>query len=129
MDCTRKSNNKINRVHERALRIAHNDYSTEFQELLKKVGSETKHIRNVKKVAVEMFKVKNNISKPLISDLFTEREFRGTRAGVTFEVPQRNTVFKGDLSLRAFGVTVWNDLLPTDMKSITDLNVFKNKKI
>ena len=127
MFCTRKSNNMINHVHERALRIAHNDYSTDFNELLKKVGSETKHIRNVKKVAVEMFKIQNNMSKHLISELFVKNDFQNTRSGTKFQVPNRDTVFKGEMSLRTFGVTVWNELLPTEFKMITNLDTFKEK--
>ena len=57
MFCSRKSNEKINRIHERALRIAYNDYNTSFTDLLTKIGSDTKHISHVKKLAVEMFKV------------------------------------------------------------------------
>ena len=125
--CSRKSNRKINQVHERALRIAYNDYCTDFHDLLKNTNSETKHVRNVKKVAVEMFKIQNNMSKYLLSENFVRREFENTRSGINFEVPNRNTVFKGDMSLRSFGVKVWNDFLPTELKLITSLNEFKGK--
>ena len=30
MFCSRKSNNRINRIHERAMRIAHDDYDSTF---------------------------------------------------------------------------------------------------
>ena len=127
MFCTRKSNEKINRVHERALRILHNDYTTEFKDLLLIAGTETIHISNVKKVAIEMFKIKNGLSKQIISELFSEREFSGTRSGEVFQVPNHNTVFMGEMSLRVFGVKVWNELLPLEFKSIRNLNIFKDK--
>ena len=34
--CQRKSNNLINRIHERALRIAYNEYDSNFNQLLEK---------------------------------------------------------------------------------------------
>ena len=39
--CQRKSNNLINRIHERALRIAYNDYTSNFESLLRKDDSVT----------------------------------------------------------------------------------------
>ena len=48
--------------------------SSKFEELLKKDGSVTVHIRNIQKLAIEMFKVFKNLSPPIISDLFEVRE-------------------------------------------------------
>ena len=36
MFCSRKMNRKMNHIHERALRLVYNDYSSTFEELLKK---------------------------------------------------------------------------------------------
>ena len=36
MYCHRKSNNRINKIHERALRIAYGDYVPDFDSLLEK---------------------------------------------------------------------------------------------
>ena len=43
MYCQRRSNNPINRMHERALRIAYNDYVTDLSSLLDKDESVTIH--------------------------------------------------------------------------------------
>ena len=45
MYCQRKSNNLINRIHERALRIAYSDYLSDFKTLLEKDNSRF-HERN-----------------------------------------------------------------------------------
>ena len=61
----RTMNNKINRLHERALRIVYKDETDEnlsFQDLLDKDGAVRIHDRNLQRLAVEMYKVKNNIS-------------------------------------------------------------------
>ena len=41
--CSRKLNNEINRLHERALRVAYSDYVSSFEELLIKDGTCTIH--------------------------------------------------------------------------------------
>ena len=50
---SRSLNNKINRIHERALRITYNDKSSNFQELLDKDNSVTIHHRNIRTLAIE----------------------------------------------------------------------------
>ena len=46
-------NNKINRIHKRALRITYNGKSSSFQKLLEKDNSVTIHHRNIKILATE----------------------------------------------------------------------------
>ena len=53
---SRSLNNKINRIHERALRITYNDKSSNFQELLDKDNSVTIHHRNIRTLAIEIYK-------------------------------------------------------------------------
>ena len=69
----RTINNKINRLHERCLRIFYNDNKSSFQELLGKVKGVTIHVKNVQALAVGMFKVSNNYSTSLMSEIFDER--------------------------------------------------------
>ena len=66
MFCSRQMNKRINHIHERALRIVYNDYTTSFDNLLKKDKSVTIHHRNIQYLAIEMFKVNNNISPQLV---------------------------------------------------------------
>ena len=46
MFCSRSLNHKINRLHERSLRIAYNDYTTAFKDLLAKAKTVTIHQTN-----------------------------------------------------------------------------------
>ena len=50
---SRSLNNKINRTHERALKITYNDKSSNFQELLDKDNSVTIHHRNIRTLAIK----------------------------------------------------------------------------
>ena len=67
----RKINSKINLLHERALRMIYNDQISSFQEHLDKDNSFTVHHFNIQSLAIEMFKVINNIAATIIGDLIT----------------------------------------------------------
>ena len=56
MFLSRGINNKINRIHERALRITYNNKSSSFQYLLDKDNSVAIHHRNIRTLAIETFK-------------------------------------------------------------------------
>ena len=52
---SRENNNKINRLHERCLRIIYNDMQLSCNALLEKGSSVSIHERNIKILAGEMF--------------------------------------------------------------------------
>ena len=120
-------NRKINYIHERALRLVYNDYKSSFNELLEKDKSISIHHRNIHNVAIEMFKVKNNLSPLLMGDIFDlNRNGRDTRMGDKFVRPRAKKVYKGENSLRSFGPIVWNTMLPEKLKVCSNLLEFKN---
>ena len=51
----RQINDKINKLHERALRIVHNDTITSSEELLVKDKTFTIHHQNIQSLAIEMY--------------------------------------------------------------------------
>ena len=55
---SRTLNNKINKLHERALKIVYKNDKLTFDELLELDNSVTVHHRNLQKLAIEMYKVK-----------------------------------------------------------------------
>ena len=72
MFCDRTLNAKTNRLHERALPIAYNDYILSFEDLLIKDGSVTIYEKNWLSLVKEIFKIKNKLSPPLICHLVKE---------------------------------------------------------
>ena len=52
-------NNKINKLHERALRLVYKNENLTFQDLLELDNSATVHQKNLQKLANEMYKAKN----------------------------------------------------------------------
>ena len=63
-------NNKINRLHERTLRLVYNGHDSSFGELLLLDNSLTIHERNIEKLATEMYKVANNITPSFVKSIF-----------------------------------------------------------
>ena len=56
---SKQFNNRINRIHEGALRITYKDYTSSFQDLLYNDKSVTIHIRNLQILATEIYKYIN----------------------------------------------------------------------
>ena len=123
----RTLNNKINRLHERALRLVYQNDELSFEELLEKDGSVTIHQRNLRKLAIEMYKVKNNLSPTPLQELFVEHvnsyDLRNKRS---WEVSNARTVNNGTETIRYRGPKTW-DLLPNDIKESDSLEIFKSR--
>ena len=52
---SRKNKNKIKHLHERCLRLIHNDKLSSYEELLEKDWSVSIHHKNIQSLAIEMF--------------------------------------------------------------------------
>ena len=68
----RQINNKIHKVHERALRIVYNDTSTSFEKLLVKDKISKIHHQNIQSFAIEMYKAVNNLPGRNLSEIFVK---------------------------------------------------------
>ena len=72
MFCFRQSNNLINKVHERALKlIFKGNYN--FEVLLEKQHDFSIHERNLQVLMTEIYKTVNGIAPPITNSLFTFR--------------------------------------------------------
>ena len=67
---SRKPNNHINNIHERALRIVFRDYESTFQQLLKQNKPVSIHQKNLQILVTEIFKTKNGLNPVIIEDVF-----------------------------------------------------------
>ena len=99
---SRELNYKINRIHEKCLRIVYNDKECSFQELLDKDGSVCTHHRNLQILCVEMFKVVNGLSPKIFTDLFEIRDqsYYNFRNNNYFAIPKVKTVLNGSESIK-----------------------------
>ena len=124
---SRGLNNKINRIHERALRITYKDKSSTFQELLEKDNSVSIHHRNVQKLAIEIYKVLHGFSPPILNEIFVpvSRSYN-FRWNDTLQRRRVNSVRHGTESISFLGPKIW-DLVPSDIKLSQSLSIFKRK--
>ena len=67
---SRKLNNKINRLHERCIRVVYNDRLSTFEELLNKDNSVSIRHRNLQCLAIEMFKVHLGEAPQILQEVF-----------------------------------------------------------
>ena len=63
-------NNRINRIHERTLRIVYSDKTSSYIQLLEKGDAVTVHHRNLRALAIELFRVKNNLTSQIMVETF-----------------------------------------------------------
>ena len=71
---SRSLNDKINRTHERALRMTYNDKSSSFQDLRDRDNSVTIHQRSIRNLATETFRFPQGVSSPILNEDFVERD-------------------------------------------------------
>ena len=67
---SRQANARINRLHERALRIVYDDHYSSFEELLIKDGSVKIHISNIQTLAIELYKIFNGHANDKFQELY-----------------------------------------------------------
>ena len=123
----RTNNNKINRLHERCLRLIYNDKKSSFKDLLEKDGSVSIHYRNLRTLAVELFKVFKGLSPVIFAETFPVRQQSqyNMRNYSYFAMLRAKTVIQGLESLSYLGSKLW-DSIPSHMKKIDSINEFKH---
>ena len=67
---SRVLNNKINGIHERALRLVYSDNVSSFDKLLKKGRSLSIHHRNIQSRAIEIYKLFHGLSPSIMKKVF-----------------------------------------------------------
>ena len=124
---TRQSNNKINMLHERALRLVYNDYLTSFDELLIIDCSVRIHVSNMHSLAIELYKVFKGLTNSNFQELFRRNSNSNNLRNLNdLLIPFIRTVWKGKNLIRYFGAIQWNSI-PDNIKSIPTLTAFKSK--
>ena len=119
--------NKINRSHKRMLRIVYKDYKSSFAELLSEDKSFIVHPKDVQKLAIEMFKVKNELCPQIMLGLFKEvMHPYNFRNGLICGSYKTKTVRYVTDTITYLGPKIWS-IIPDKIRESTSLETFRKK--
>ena len=123
---SRANNDKINRLHERCLRIIYSDKRSTFETVLEKDDSVSVHNQNLQILATEMYKIKNDLSPLIFTELFEQRneQHYDLRKNSQFTKPPLRTVYHGSESIPFLGPKIWN-ILQNRLKNANSIQAFK----
>jgi len=123
---SRKLNNRINHLHERALRLVYQDNEATFAELLKKDQSFTIHERNIQTLAIELYKTINNISPEIMNIVFPPNINKRYPRQNDFSTRNVKTVGSGTETLAHLGPKIWT-IVPENIKKCKNLYLFRKE--
>ena len=126
MSHNRTKNNKINRLHERCLRLIYNDKKISFEELLEIDSSVSVHDSNLKTLVTEMYKMYHDISPTIMNEIITLRYQNqyNIRNWTYFDAAKVRTVNYRSESVRYLESKIW-EIIPTYTKELDTTGKFK----
>ena len=127
MNHSRQLNNRINSLHERAMRLVYKDFTSSFTQLLEKDNSVTIHQRNLQNLALEVFKVKNNLAPEVMKEVFVTKDSHyDLRNKTDFKLYKVRTVSYGTETISTLGPKIWN-LLPSEIVTAPTYSIFHKR--
>ena len=106
----RRTNSKINKLDERALRIIYDDEVSTFDQLLAMDKCFCIYHQNIQRILIEIYNALHD-SVNSLKELFIRRiSTKNMRSEPELVIPLVNSVLKGKNSLRYFGSVIWNSL-------------------
>ena len=127
MFCYRRIMHKMNKIHERSLRLLLKNYKDDFQDLLRSSSDTSIHQRCINSLLTEVYKYIHGLSPKIMKEVFS------TRANI-YNTRQFNVLGTHIPTSSRYGLNsipyeanqLWN-LLPESLKSSPSLILFKNK--
>ena len=124
---SRRTNNKINRLHETALRIIYDEDVSTFDQLLAIFKSFRIHHQNIQRLLTEIYKALHDLPGNSLKELFVKRESTiSLQSKPELVIPSENSVLKDKNSLRYFGSVIWNSL-PIEIREDHSISSFATK--
>ena len=119
---SRTLNNRINKIHERALRLVYkNETFLSFDDLV------SIHQKNLQLLATEIYKTKNDSGPKIMKDTlhFMQKPYN-LRTDPELQRRRNLTVYFGTESISSLVLKIW-ELILSDIRSANSLEIFKEK--
>ena len=125
---SRTINNKMNRLHERTLRIVYSDFKSTFEGLLMKDNSFSIHEKNIQSLAIEIYKFLNGLSPSFQNNIFHKNISNSYDLRNQKELYSRNpkTVRYRTETVTYIAPKIWSKV-PETIKMSSLLESFKTK--
>ena len=123
--CSASSTNKIEKIQERALRFINNDFTSSLQDLLASTNTAPLHVRRMKQMASEVYKIVHDIAPDYVKDLINIKtshyNFRNENQA---RLPPVKSTRYGLRSFRYEAARFWN-CLPNDLRLAESFSQFR----
>ena len=111
MFCGKTTNDEVNRVHKRALRVLLNDYDSSFEELLHRNEEVTIHKKNLQKLILEVYRYVTSGNPSFLWEFLNKKVPPYTlRINSLLRLPNTRIKKYGTESLSFRGRIIWNQL-------------------
>ena len=94
---SRTLDNKINHIHERALRTAYSDYNPSFYKLFDKDDNFTIYQENVQNLPIEIYKYLHGLSPAILGEVFKVNET------IPYDLRMRNELYSRNPKIVKYG--------------------------
>ena len=128
MPHSRTMNSRINKIHETALRLVYRDErDLSFDDLLKMDKSVSIHQRNLQILAIEIYKVRNDLGPEIMKDIFhfVQKPYN-LRNCSTVQSRRNCTVYFGTESISSCAPKICK-IVSCEIKNAKSLDIFKEK--
>ena len=125
---SRTLNNRINKIHERALRLVYkNETFLSFDDLLKRNKSLIFGQKNLQLLAAEIYKTTNDLGSKIMMDTFhfIQKPYN-LRNDPELQRWRNRTMYFGTESISSLAPKIW-ELIPSDIRKANSLGIFKEK--
>ena len=127
MFCDRETDNGINRFHEKSLRLAYDNYESNFQPLLQKGNSMSIHNKTLLLLFRDIYTTIHNLNASFMTEISIEKNsFYNLRNTSRILIPKPKTNCYGIESTTYLGSKLWQELTD-DIKRSSSLPIFKTK--
>ena len=120
--------NKINRLHERCLRIIYKDRHSNFEKLRNKDNSVSIHYNNIHGLAIELYKIANDMSPKIMSKVFKLKDTPCyyLRHTLQFSTDPIHSAYNETESASYLEPKIWKKI-PAEVKNKKSLDGFKRE--